>query len=150
MSAPEPIPLTSMRCWLTRPFHLFSWVVYLYTSVFFLTHFPFSGILIHPKGFPDGSVVKNLLANTGDPRDADSIPGVRKIPWRREWQPTPVFLPGKSHGQRSLVGYSPWCHRVRHNWATEHIMRFAHDYLFNDISVSLMKIIVFPIFVLCK
>ena len=34
--------------------------------------------------------------------------GVRKIPWRREWQPTPVFLPGESHGQRSLVGYSPW------------------------------------------
>ena len=32
---------------------------------------------------------------------------VRKIPWRREWQPTPVFLPGEPHGQRSLVGYSP-------------------------------------------
>ena len=35
-------------------------------------------------------------------------PFVRKIPWRRQWQPTPVFLPGKSHGQRSLAGYSPW------------------------------------------
>ena len=34
-------------------------------------------------------------------------PWVRKIPWRRAWQPTPVFLPGESHGQRSLVGYSP-------------------------------------------
>jgi len=33
---------------------------------------------------------------------------VRKIPWRRKWQTTPVFLPGKSHGQRSLVAYSPW------------------------------------------
>ena len=33
---------------------------------------------------------------------------VGKIPWRRKWQPTPVFLPGKSHGQRSLSGYSPW------------------------------------------
>ena len=33
-------------------------------------------------------------------------------PWRREWQPTPVFLPGKSHGQRSLAGYSPWDYRV--------------------------------------
>jgi len=38
-------------------------------------------------------------------------PWIRKIPWRREWQPTPVFLPGKSHGQRSLVGYSPWGHK---------------------------------------
>ena len=35
-------------------------------------------------------------------------PWVGKIPWRREWQPTPVFLPGESHGQGSLAGYSPW------------------------------------------
>ena len=35
-------------------------------------------------------------------------PRVRKIPWRRKWQPTPVFLPGESHGQRNLVGYSLW------------------------------------------
>ena len=35
-------------------------------------------------------------------------PWVGKIPWRRKWQPTPVFLPGESHGWRSLVGYSPW------------------------------------------
>ena len=35
-------------------------------------------------------------------------PWIGKIPWEREWQPTPMFLPGKSHGQRSLVGYSPW------------------------------------------
>ena len=34
-----------------------------------------------------------------------------KIPWRRKWQPTPVFLPGKFHGQRSLEGYSQWGHR---------------------------------------
>ena len=33
---------------------------------------------------------------------------VRKIPWRRKWQPTPVFLPGEAHGQRILEGYSPW------------------------------------------
>ena len=36
---------------------------------------------------------------------------VRKIPWKKKWQPTPVFLPGESHGQRSLVGYSPWGHK---------------------------------------
>ena len=35
-------------------------------------------------------------------------PCIRKIPWRRKWQPTPVLLPGESHGGRSLVGYSPW------------------------------------------
>ena len=38
-------------------------------------------------------------------------PWVRKIPWRRKWEPTPVFLPGESHGQKSLVGYSPWGHK---------------------------------------
>ena len=36
---------------------------------------------------------------------------VRKIPWGKKWQPTPIFLPGKFHGQRSLVGYSPWGHK---------------------------------------
>ena len=41
--------------------------------------------------------------------------------WRSKWQPIPVFLPGKSHGQRSLVGYSPWSRkRVGHDWATNH------------------------------
>ena len=38
-------------------------------------------------------------------------PWVGKIPGRRKWQPTPIFLPGKSHGQKSLVGYSPWGHK---------------------------------------
>ena len=36
---------------------------------------------------------------------------VRKIPWRRAWQPTPVFLPGESPGQETLVGYTPWDHK---------------------------------------
>ena len=38
-------------------------------------------------------------------------PWVGKIPWRRKWQPTPVFLPGQSHGLRSLVSYIPWGHK---------------------------------------
>ena len=54
---------------------------------------------------PCGSDGKESTCNAGDPR---LIPWVRKILWRREWQPTPVFLPGESHGQRSLVGCSPW------------------------------------------
>ena len=39
--------------------------------------------------------------------------------WRRKWQPTPVLLPGESLGHRSLVGYSPWDHRVGHDWVTD-------------------------------
>ena len=44
-------------------------------------------------------------------------PRIGKIPWSRKQQPTPVFLPGKSHGQRSLVGYSPRNWRAGHGWA---------------------------------
>ena len=53
-------------------------------------------------------MVKNPSANVKDARDAKFNPWVGKIPWRRQWQPTPVFLPGKSHGQRNLGRYSPW------------------------------------------
>ena len=51
-------------------------------------------------------VVKNLPANARDIRHRVN-PWVRKIPWRRAWKLTPTFLPGKSHGQRSLAVYSP-------------------------------------------
>ena len=48
-------------------------------------------------------------------------PWVGKIPWRIKWQPTPVFLPGESHGQRNLVGYSPWgCKESDTTEASEH------------------------------
>ena len=50
-------------------------------------------------------VVKNLSANAGDIEDWGFDPWVGKIPWRREWQPIPAFLPGQSHGRKSLVGY---------------------------------------------
>ena len=43
------------------------------------------------------------------------------IPWRRKWKHTPIFLPGKCQGQRSLAGYSPWGLRVEHDWAIEHM-----------------------------
>ena len=52
-------------------------------------------------------VVKNWLASAGDIRDMSSIPELGRCPQRRELLPTPVFLPGKSRKQRSLVGYSP-------------------------------------------
>ena len=45
---------------------------------------------------------------------------IRKIPWRRKWQPTPVFLPGKSHGQGSLEGYSPRGHKSWTGLSIEH------------------------------
>ena len=64
------------------------------------------GSALHEHGFSCGSVVNNLPANAGD---AGSIPGLGRSPGeRRQWHPTPVLLPGKSHGWRSLVGCSPW------------------------------------------
>ena len=56
-------------------------------------------------------------------------PLVRKIPWRRAWKPTPVLLPGESHGQNSLAGYSPWGHKESDTteWLTQH----TASYLFH-------------------
>ena len=56
-------------------------------------------------GFPCRSLEKKPPANAGD---MGSLRGLRRSPWRGKWQPTPVFLPEKFHGQRSLAGYSPW------------------------------------------
>ena len=62
-----------------------------------------------PGGFPGGSDSKESVCNAGDM--GSIIPELGRFPWRTAWQPTPVFLPGKSHGQRRLVGYSPWGHK---------------------------------------
>ena len=56
-------------------------------------------------GFPGGSVVMDVTADAGD---VGSIPESGRFLWSRKWQPSPVFLPGKSHGQRSYVGCSQW------------------------------------------
>ena len=69
------------------------------------------------------NLMLGYLAYLGFPGDSDAKewgrpgfdPSVGKMPWRRAWQSTPVFLPGESHGQRSLAGYSPWGRRVRHD-----------------------------------
>ena len=75
------------------------------------------------KGFPGGSKVKNLPANCWKCRFNS---WVGKMPWRRKWQPTPVFLPGKSHWQRTLAGDSPWSRqRLRHGLATKQQLRWT-------------------------
>ena len=63
-------------------------------------------------------MVENPPAKAGD--TVSVYPWVEKIPWRRKWQLAPVCLPGKSHGQRSLAGYSPWGgKRVGHNFVAK-------------------------------
>ena len=113
-----------MKKWTVLPFFL----SYDYVSQLLFTC-PHRSLLIispvaHSLGFPGSSVVKNLPANAGH---AGSILGSgriqkisRKIPWRKRWQPTPVFLTGKSHGQSSQAGYSPWgCKRFGLDFVTK-------------------------------
>ena len=69
--------------------------------------------------FPGGSSGKERTCQYKKLKRHGFHPWVRKIPWRRAWQPTTVFLPGESHRWRSLMDYSPWGRtRVGHNLAT--------------------------------
>ena len=76
----------------------------------------------HPKlvwlGFPGDASDKDPTCLCRRCKSCRFDPWVGKIPWSRKWQPTPVFLPGKSHGQRSLVGYSPW--GCKETWLSTH------------------------------
>ena len=68
-------------------------------------------------GFPGDSVVQNLRANTGDLRDTGSIPGSGRCPGGGHGNPLQYSCLELSHGQRSLVSYSPQGHRIGHNWS---------------------------------
>ena len=88
-------------------------VLYIHIRVYSIYTYKFYYILymctyIHILDFPGGSDGKSVCLQCRRPR---FDPWVRKMPWRRKWQPTPVLLPGKSHGRRSLVGYSQWCRK---------------------------------------
>ena len=78
-------------------------------------------------GFPGGSEVKNLPAGAGDTSKAGSVPGLEK-PLEKEMAPTPVFLPGESHGQRSLVGCSPWGCKESDTTEQARMHACAHQY----------------------
>ena len=75
--------------------------IYIYIYIHIHTH---THTYLSTSGFPSTSGVKICLPSRRHGFD----PWVRKIPWRRKWQPTPVFLPRQFRGQRSLAGYSPW------------------------------------------
>ena len=73
------------------------------------------------SAFPGSATGKEPTCQCRRHKRCGFDPWVRKIPWRRAWQPTPVFLPGESHGQRSLMGYSPWGRKeLDTTEATEH------------------------------
>ena len=68
-------------------------------------------------GFPRGAGGKEPACQCRKQKRRGFDPWVRKVPWRGAWQPTPVFLPGESQGQRSLADYSPQGGRIRHHWS---------------------------------
>ena len=80
-------------------------------------------------------MVKNPPANAGDTRDTDSIPGTGRSPGGGNDNPLQYFLPGKLHGQRILVGYSPWGHKESD--VTEHT--YTHSYVTAEIPEYLYK-----------
>ena len=69
-------------------------------------HLRFKGFVNKISPTIRASLVVQTVKNP--PRGPGFDPWVRKIPWKREWQPTLIFLPGEFHGQRKLAGYSPW------------------------------------------
>ena len=89
---------------------------------------PLYFICIANKSFPGGSVVKESTCQCRRYRIHGFVSWVRKISWRRKWQPTPAFSPGKSHGQRRLAGYSPWGHKesdmTEHTHTHIHVIHF--------------------------
>ena len=88
-------------------------------------------------GFPNDSMGREFAYNAGDMREMHIHTQVRKISWKGKWQPTPLFLPGKSHRQRSLVGYSLQGHKesntIEHS--TQHIhelQKLEYTYLYRN------------------
>ena len=80
-----------------------------FQNLMFLLIFVWLGYT-HP-GFSSGASGKEPACQCKRPKKPGFSPWVGKIRWRRKWQPTPVYLPGESHGRRSLLGYSPWGHK---------------------------------------
>ena len=72
---------------------------------------PSISMFIHVTCFPDDASGKEPACQCRRHERHGFDPWVGKMPWRRKWQPIPVFLPGESHGQRSLAGYTPWGHK---------------------------------------
>ena len=94
---------------------------------------------MHDRGFPGGSEGKRICLQRRRP---GFDPWVGKIPWRRtKWQPTPLFLPGESHGHRRLAGYSPWVAKsqTRLRCMDSNEGSRCHGYLFLTFSGNIRK-----------
>ena len=126
-------------------------VIHIHVSILFKITFPFSllqnteqsslcymvgscwlsvlniAVYTHPiLGFPSGLAGKESARNAGDTGDSGLLPGLGRFPWRWKWQATLVFLPGETHGQRSLAAIVPWGHKESDT--TEGLLMRAHTH----------------------
>ena len=74
-------------------------------------------------------MIQDLPTNAGDSRDAAAVPVSGKIPWSKKWQPPPVFLPGKFHGQKNLAGYSLWGHKDSDTTESIYLSIYITEYI---------------------
>ena len=91
-----------------------------------------------PDDFPGGASDKEYICQCR--RYETQVPG--KIPWRKKWQPTTVFLRGEFHGQRSLVSYSPWNHKESDttewlNFAVQKLLILIRSHLFTFVFIPI-------------
>ena len=116
--------------------------MYLYMCVFQYIH-AYTHIYTHIWGFLGVTSGKEPACQCRRLKRHGFNPWVRKIPWRRAQQPTPIHLPGESHGQRSLVKYSPWCckgldtteWRTLTDWYTD----IQYKYAYHTVYIILYK-----------
>ena len=94
-----------------------------------------SSLLYKQYGFPSGTSGEESTCQCRRHKRCRFDPYVGKIPWRRAWQPTPVFLPGESQGQRSMVGYRPQAHKESDmNEATQRAgMHIGNRYILKEL-----------------
>ena len=112
------------------------------TDMFYLSLI-FLIVLIHKWSFPGGGNARESACQGRRYTRCSFGSWVRKIPWRRKWQPTPVLLPAESCGQTSQIGYSPWGHResdTTEHWAAEiHKWMLRNKQKFSEIFIPIFQ-----------
>ena len=122
-----------------------------YAALKFLTQLSELTNVYYFLGFPRWCSGKESRCQCRRHKRRGFDPWVRKIPWRRKWQPTPVFLPGKSHGQRGLVGYSAWggeesdmAEQLNNNKSMVHLPPFLERQLPGDRDMHRLCSLMYP------
>ena len=124
--------LASCPCWSYGPHQSFLLMILVFGLGIFVCLYLFMNFVLErtlKTNFPGTSLANCAAVPLASLDSANFFDNLKTLPfhfvwailpmlWRRKWQPTPEFLLGELHGERSLVGYSPWLQRISHDWAT--------------------------------